>query len=157
MPGSGNRESIDGVADVDEQTERDGTDSRGRGILLVIRAELAVQTEVGLTKGVVPWVWGPHAGEDLGHGAKVLLHGPLAYGLAIGGKVTGSDSVGKHLEERDRVVDASEGRIESQLSAEEGPLAPVGLVGGGPTGMDSSGNLVLAKAVDSPCCCAGVR
>ena len=63
----------------------------------------------------------------------------------------------EHLEERDGIVDAVEGGIEAQVGAEERPLAPVGLVGACPAGMDASGNLVLAKAVDSPCCCAGVR
>jgi hypothetical protein len=61
------------------------------------------------------------------------------------------------LEEGDWVVDAGKGRIEPKSSAEKAPLATVGSVGGSMAGMDASSNLVLAKVVDSPCCCAGVK
>jgi hypothetical protein len=105
----------------------------------------------------VAGIFGPHAGKDLGHEAKVLLHGPLAYGPAIGGKVARADLVGEELEEGDRVVDAGKGGVEAESRAEAAPLAPVGAVGGCAAGMDASGNLVLAKAVESPCCCAGVK
>ncbi len=61
------------------------------------------------------------------------------------------------MEEGDWVVDAGKGRIEPKSSAEKAPLATVGSVGGSMAGMDASSNLVLAKAVDSPCFCSDVR
>jgi hypothetical protein len=147
----------DGGMLVDEELERDGSHARGRWVLLGVGAELAGEPEIGGADAVVSGVRGPHAGKDLGHGAKVLLHGPLANRLTVGGKVAGADLVGEHLEERDRVADAGEGWIEAELGAEEAPLAPVGAIGRGAARMDASGNLVLAKAVDSPCCCCDVR
>jgi hypothetical protein len=68
-----------------------------------------VEAEVGFAKAVVAGIRGPHAGEDLGHGAKVLLHGPLAYWTAVGGKLADADLVGEHLEEQDGILDAIEG------------------------------------------------
>jgi hypothetical protein len=65
--------------------------------------------------------------------------------------------MGKHLEQWDWIVNVAEGGVETEVSAEGGPLSPVGAVGGGAAGMDASGNLVLAKAVDSPCRCCNVR
>ncbi len=60
------------------------------------------------------------------------------------------------MEERDGSLDAVEGWIERGVEAEGAPLAPVGPIGGCAAGIDASGNLVLAKAVDSPChCCDG--
>jgi hypothetical protein len=63
---------------VDQQLEGDGPHLLGRWVLFVIRAELVVEPKVGLSKSVVAPICGPHAGKDLGHGAKVLLHCPLA-------------------------------------------------------------------------------
>jgi hypothetical protein len=153
----GGWEAGDGVLDVDEESERDGSHSGWRGVLLVVGAELTGQPEVGVAEVVVSGVFGPHAGEDLGHGAKVLLHGPLANRPTVGGKVAGADLVGKELEQWDGILDAGKGGVEAESRAENAPLSPVGAVGGLATGMDASGNLVLAKAVESPCCCAGVR
>jgi hypothetical protein len=118
-----------GVVHVDEELEGDGSDA-GRGrVLLVVGSELTSKPEVGFPDAVVAGIWGPHAGEDLGHGAKVLLHGPLANGAAVGGKLARADLVGEHLKEGDGVPDAGERRVESELSAEEAPLPPVGAVG----------------------------
>jgi hypothetical protein len=129
----------------------------GRWVLFVVRAELAVEAEVGFAEVIVAGVLGPHAGKDLGQGAKVLLHGPLAYWTAVSGKLANADLVGEHLEERDGILDAVEGWIKTEVEAEGAPLAPVGPIGGCAAGMDASGNLVLAKAVDSPCRCCNVR
>jgi hypothetical protein len=68
-----------------------------------------------------------------------------------------ADAMSKHLEEGDWVVDLIEGGVEPQLGAEGASLSPVGPVDGGSRRMDPIGNLVLAKAVDSPCCCLDVR
>jgi hypothetical protein len=125
--------------------------------LFVVRAELPIEAEVGFAEGVVAGIWGPHTGKDLSHGAKVLLHGPLAYWPAVGGKVACADLVGEHLEERDGIVDAVEGGIKTEVAAEGAPLSLVGTIGGCAARMDASGNLVLAKAVDSPCRCCNVR
>jgi hypothetical protein len=86
-----------------------------------------------------------------------LLHGLRAIGPTIGGKAACANLVGEHLEERDWVVHSIEGVVELQGSAECVPLAPIGLVGCCLAGIDASGNLVLAKAVDSPCCCSSIR
>jgi hypothetical protein len=86
-----------------------------------------------------------------------LLHGPLANRLTVGGKLAGPDLVGEHLEERNRVVDGGERWVEAEVGTEERPLSPVRAIGGCTAGMDASGNLVLTKAVDSPCCCSCVR
>jgi hypothetical protein len=153
---SGSVEIGDGVVDVYEEAERDGAHASGRRVLLIVGPELSVEAEVGGAETVVAGVRGPHAGEDLGHGAKVLLHGPLANGLAVGGKLSRADFVSEHLEQGDGVVDAVERGVEAEPFAELAPLSPVGAVGGSAAGMDASGNLVLAKAVDSPCCCVGV-
>jgi hypothetical protein len=157
LPVGGVGECGDGSVLVDEQCERDGSHASGRGILLVVRAELAGESKVGVSDAVVAGVRGPHAGEDLGHGAKILLHGPLANWPTVGGKVACADLVGKHLEEGNGIVDTGEGGVEAELGAELAPLSPVGAIGGGSLRMDSSGNFVLAKAVDSPCCCSNVR
>jgi hypothetical protein len=134
-----------------------GTHASGGRILFVVGSEWAVQAEAGFAKAVMTGVRGPHAGEDLGHGAKVLLHGLLAYWFTVGGKVADTDLMGKHLEQWDWIVNAVEGGAETEVSAEGGPLSPVGAASGGAAGMDASSNLVLAKAVDSPCRCCDVR
>jgi hypothetical protein len=142
---------------VDEELEGDGSHLGWRWVLFVVRVELPIEAEVGFAEGVVAGIRGPHAGEDLGHGAKVLLHGPLVYRPTVGGKVACADLVGEHLEERDGIVDAVKGGIETEVVAEGAPLPPVGTIGGCAARMDASGNLVLAKAVDSPCRCCDVR
>jgi hypothetical protein len=58
---------------------------------------MLAESEVDLAETVVSGVQGPHAGKDLGHGAKVLLHGPLGNGPTVGGKVACANLVGKHL------------------------------------------------------------
>jgi hypothetical protein len=63
--------------------------------LFAVRPELMGQSEVGVSEAVVARIFGPHAGEDLGHGAKVLLHSPLAKWPAVCGKVASADLVGK--------------------------------------------------------------
>jgi hypothetical protein len=71
--------------------------------------------------------------------------------------LAGTDAMSEHLEEEDWVVDPIKGGAEQQLGAEGAPLSPVGPAGGGSCRMDPSGNLVLAKAADSPCCCLDIR
>jgi hypothetical protein len=141
---------------MDEELKGHRSDSCRRRILLVVGSELPSQAEVGNSEPIVPWVRGPHAGEDLGHGAKVLLHGPLANGATVRGKFARSDAVSEHLKERDWVLDAGNGWIEAQLGTKEAPLPPIGPISGRSARMHSRGNLVLAKAVDSACCCADV-
>jgi hypothetical protein len=88
--------------------------------------ELSAEAKVRLADAVVPGVRGPHAGEDLlGHGAKILLHGPLANWPTVGGKVACADLVGKRLEEGEGIVDSGEEGVESELGAELAPLSPV--------------------------------
>jgi hypothetical protein len=147
----------DNGLDVDEQLKGDGSHTGGRRVLLVVEAHLMVEAKVGAPDGVVAGIRGPHTGEDLGHGAKVLLHGPLAYRAAVGGKLADPDLVGKDLEDGDLVGDAGKGGVETETAAEFAPDTPAGVVGGGSAGMDASGNRVLAKAVDSPCFCCDVR
>jgi hypothetical protein len=79
--------------------------------LLVIGPDLPGEAQVGLADAIVAWVWGAHAGKDLGHGAKALLHGLLANGPTVGGKLACAHLVGKHLEERDWVMHTSEGQV----------------------------------------------
>jgi hypothetical protein len=157
LPGGSSGELGDGLLDVVEELERHWSHAGRRRVFLAVASELSSETEVGAAGSVVPRVRGPHAGEYLGHGAKVLLRGPLANGLAAGGKLARADAMSKHLEEGDWVVDPIEGGVEPQLGAEGAPLSPIGPVSGGLLRMDPSGNLVLAKAVDSPCCCLDVR
>jgi hypothetical protein len=125
--------------------------------LFVVGPELPGKTEVRVAEVVVARIFGPHAGEDLGHGAKVLLHGPLANRPAVGGKMACPDFVCEHLEEGNGVLYAGEGGIEAEVGTETGPLPPIGAVGCRLARMDASGNLVLAKMVDNPACCAGVK
>jgi hypothetical protein len=155
--GGGVAELGNGFVHVDEELKRDGSHTGGRWVLFVVHAELPVEVEAGFAKAVVAGIRGPHAGEDLGHAAKVLLHGPLAYWTTVGGKLAYADLVGEHLEERDGILDAVKGWIKMEVEAEGAPLAPVGPISGCAAGMDASGNLVLAKAVDSPCRCCNVR
>jgi hypothetical protein len=115
---------------VDEQLEGYRADSSRRWVLFVVRAKLPGEAEIGNAESVVPRVRGPHAGKDLGHGAKVLLDGPLANGATVGGKLACSDAVSEHLKERDGVVHAGKGRVETQFGAEGAPLPPVGPIGG---------------------------
>jgi hypothetical protein len=93
--GGGGWEVGDNVLEVDEYFERDWAYTGGWGVLFAVSPELTGQLEIGVSEVIVAWIFGPHAGEDLGHGAKVLLHGPLANWLAVCGKVASADLVGK--------------------------------------------------------------
>ena len=101
-----------------EELEGDGAHPSGGRVLFAVGSELSVQAEVGFAESIMAGVRGPHAGEDLGHGAKVLLHGPLAYLLTVGGKLADTDLVGKHLEQGDGVVNAVEGWVEPEVGTE---------------------------------------
>jgi hypothetical protein len=110
LSGGCGREESNGIVDVNEEAERDGSHFlSGQRVLFVVGTKLMVEAEAGCSEAVMTWVRGPHAGEDLGHGAKVLLHGPLAYWLAIGGKVAMADLVSKHLEEGNGVLEEGNG------------------------------------------------
>jgi hypothetical protein len=69
--------------------------------------------------------------------------------------VTSVDLMGKPWEEWNGVLDAGEGWVKVEFSAECAPLVPVGAVDRGAAGMDSSCNRILAKAV-SPACAAAL-
>jgi hypothetical protein len=129
LPFGGGWEAGDSVLEVDEHFERDWAYTGGWGVLFAVSPELTGQSEISVSEVIVARIFGPHAGEDLGHGAKVLLHRPLANWPAVCGKVASADLAGKELEEGDWVVDAGEGRIEPESSAEKAPLVPVGSVG----------------------------
>lgn len=57
----------------------------GRVGVLVGR-ELSSKTKVDLAQVIHLWVAGPHGRKDLADRAEILLNGPLADGLSIGGK-----------------------------------------------------------------------
>jgi hypothetical protein len=96
--------------------------------------------------------------KDPGHRAKVLLHSLFANGLSVGGKLARADAMGKHLEERDGVLESVKGRVKVHKLAQKvhhlRQLVPPVLFN---TQMDASSKLVLANAVDSPRCCSDVR
>jgi hypothetical protein len=71
----GSWEARDSVLEVDKQFERDLVYTGGWGVLFAVSPELTGQAEVGVAELIVAQIFGPHAGEDLGHGAKVLLTG----------------------------------------------------------------------------------
>jgi hypothetical protein len=122
-------EPVDGVLDVLEELERDKVHSGWRGVLFAVSSDRSYEAEVGGVVCIVARVWGPHPGKDLGHRAKVLLHGPLANGPTVGGKLAHADAVRKHLEERDGVMDPVQGQVETQFAAEGAPLGLVGTAG----------------------------
>jgi hypothetical protein len=71
--GGSSGELGDGLLDLVEELERHGSHAGWRWVLLAVALELSSETEVGAAGSVVPRVRGPHAGEDLSHGAKVFL------------------------------------------------------------------------------------
>jgi hypothetical protein len=57
--------------------------------------------------------------KDPGHRAKVLLHSLFANGLSVGGKLARADAMGKHLEERDGVLESVKGRVKVHKLAQK--------------------------------------
>jgi len=89
-------------SDVVETTERQRLDLTGGWVLFGVRAEPAVERKIGLSRDWVDArVGGPHAGEALRDGAKVVLHcSRLDLVVAVvAGQRAGTDLVGKDLKD----------------------------------------------------------
>ena len=85
----------------------------GRGVVLFREAgEHALQPKVHVALGGEAGVRGPHTGKRLANAAYGAFHRAAADGAPAGVDDAGPISMGKDLEERDRVFDCLKGRIE---------------------------------------------
>jgi hypothetical protein len=110
---------------------------------------LAVEPEIGLEGGGIPTrIRGPHAGEALTDGAKVVLHCASSDRLAAGvtGKQSDADAVGEDLENFNLVGDGSKEGVLAEDGAESAPNSPVLAGGGGPTRNDAGLGRFFRKA-----------
>ena len=113
---------IEGVEDVD----REGPDSIGRNIFILVGSELEFQEKVGHTQPVIPGVVGPHSCESFSNQEKVFLYRALAGGFLIGDKESLADIIGKYMEKVNGVVDPSEFGGDAHSSTQSVPLLPCG-------------------------------
>ena len=95
-----------------------------RRILFLIEHQLASQAQIELSHSVVLGVIGPHGCKYLTDRAEVLLDRSLLDGLPFSGQKSGTDVLGKNVEERNGVINVFEVWGDFQPAAEAPPLAP---------------------------------
>lgn len=112
------------LVDVKEQGEWDWSDTGGGRVLVCVLCELSTYSKVDGAHVVQSWVWGPHAGEDLPHRAKVLLDRTFFNVSAFRRQHASADAVGEELEDWDGVGDGGEVGADVEGGAVDVPLAP---------------------------------
>jgi len=117
--------------------------------LFGVRAELVVETEICRSRDWVDArVGGPHAGEALRDGAKVVLHcsrSDLVVAV-VAGQRAGTDPVGKDLKDWDFVGDSRQEGVLLDGDAKPTPDSPVGAGGGGSARNDTGLDRFFSKA-----------
>ena len=93
-----------------DNTDREGTHSCWRIILLLVGLHLASQAKVKLPHSVVSGVIVPHGCEYFTDQAEVLIDQSLLYRLPLRRQKSSTDALGEHLEEGNGVLNVLEVR-----------------------------------------------
>jgi hypothetical protein len=129
-----------------EDLDWDWFDAVRRCVSLPIGAELPLQAEVNGAEGILADIPGPQAGKNLADQAEGVFHCASSGGPAAGGNAAISVSLGKDLEDRDRVSKVLEAGVDAQGGGKIHPGGPMVVGGRGTARNDAGSDRVLYKA-----------
>jgi hypothetical protein len=130
----------------DDDDDGHGFYSGWGGIFLSIASELARNSEVNGSKGILADVWGPQLGERLAHRTDRLFHCSRSDGFVQGSLAAISIPLCKDLDGGDGVVAVLEERVDVVRQAELFPTDPMRIRGPGTFSRDPKARLLLDKA-----------